>query len=179
MTPATSEMRSTRPAPDEHAPYYGRYIERVPPGDVVAQLRSQIAGTLALLRPLSEEKAGYRYAPGKWSIRQVIGHLTDTERVFCYRAMWFARSDGTALPGFDENAFVANARFDSRSLASLVDELAAQRGATVAFFASLDADEWTRRGVANDKEMSVRALAWTIAGHELHHRELLRTRYQL
>jgi uncharacterized damage-inducible protein DinB len=173
----TVDARTSRPTPDEYAPYYGRYIERVAAGDVVAALRAQFPGTLAYLRAIPESRAGHRYAEGKWSIREVVGHLSDAERIFAYRALRFARGDQTALPGFDENAFVANARFDDRKLASLVDEFAAVRAATVAQFDALYPEEWMRIGTASEKQMSVRALAWVIAGHELHHLDVLKTRY--
>ena len=174
---ATADARTGRPAPDEYAPYYGKYIERVADGDVVNALRSQVGGTLAFLRAIPESKAGHRYAEGKWSIREVVGHLSDAERIFAYRALRFARNDNTALPGFDENAFVANARFDDRTLASLVDEFAAVRAATIAQFDAFFPEEWMRSGTASGKLMSVRALAWVCAGHELHHLGILKERY--
>ena len=169
--------RETRPEAGEHAPYYARYTTLVPDGDVVERLVAQFPATLQFLRSLGEEGGGRRYSPDKWSVRQVVGHLADTERVFTYRALRFARSDSTNLPGFDENNFVANARFDARTLAGLCDEFEAVRAATVAFFSNLDAEEWGRRGVANNNGMSVRAAAWIIAGHELHHVDVVRTRY--
>lgn len=172
-----TDDRTTRPAPDEYAPYYGTYVSKVADGDVVATLKAQINGTLAYLRAIPESRAGHRYAEGKWSIREVIGHLADGERIFAYRALRFARNDETALPGFDENAFVANARFDDRTLASLLDEFAAVRAATVAQFDAFFPDEWQRGGTASGKHMSVRALAWVIAGHELHHLGILKERY--
>lgn len=177
MTATAVDSRSTRPAPDEYAPYYGRYVSQVGDGDVLSTLKSQLDETLSLLRAIPEGRGGHRYAEGKWSIRESIGHMSDTERVFAYRAMRFSRNDATALPGFDENAFVANARFDERTLASLVDEFEAVRRATIAFFAGLTPDEMVRRGTASDNPVSVRALAWIIAGHEMHHREILKTRY--
>jgi len=177
MTTEAPSVRAARPDESEYFSYYHKYISLVPNGDVVSQLESQHGETRTLLAPLSAERAGYRYAPGKWSVREVIGHLSDSERVFAYRAMRFARNDATPLPGFDENSFAANANYDERSLESVVDELTAVRRATVAFFNGLASEAWLRRGLANDKEMSVRALAWTIAGHERHHRELIRTRY--
>jgi hypothetical protein len=176
MTALTS-ARETRPEASEHAPYYTRYIALVSDGDVVDKLAGQLPGTLGFLRSLDEETGGRRYAPDKWSIRQVIGHLADSERIFSYRALRFARNDPTELPGFDEGTFVANGTFDARSLASLCDEYEAVRAASVAFFSSLDANEWARRGVANNNVMSVRALAWVLAGHELHHVDIIRTRY--
>lgn len=168
---------AVRPEPGEHAPYYGTYIAKVPSGDVVATLERQFSETIALLRNVSEEGGGRRYAEGKWSVREVIGHLIDAERVFAYRAMRFARNDDTPLPSFDENAFVTNARFDARTVASLRDEWEAVRRATVCFFRELAHDEWDRSGTASNARMSVRALAWVIAGHEMHHLALLRSRY--
>ncbi|HZI28526.1 MAG TPA: DinB family protein [Gemmatimonadaceae bacterium] len=176
-TATPSETRSTRPAPDEYAPYYGRYIEKVPDGDVVRTLREHRETTSAFLRGIPDAKGGHRYAPDKWSIREVVGHLSDCERIFAYRALRFARADETLLPGFDENEFVKRARLDERPMTSLIAELEAVRGATVALFDGLFPDEWSRVGNANGKAMSVRALAWTIAGHELHHLGILRERY--
>lgn len=177
MTAAAVDPRSVRPADDEFAPYYGRYITKVADGDILATLRSQIGETRSMLRAIPDARAGHRYADGKWSIRECVGHMADTERVFAYRAMRFSRNDATALPGFDENAFVANASFDQRSLASLVDEFEAVRQATIALFDGLSPDEFQRRGTASDNPVSVRALAWIIAGHELHHRGILQERY--
>lgn len=175
-TPA-AESRATRPAPDEYAPYYGTYVTKVADGDIVRTLSHQISGTLSYLRSIPPSHEGYRYAAGKWSIREVIGHLCDAERVFAYRALRFARGDTTPLPGFDENEFMRRSRLDERPLASLVDEYAAVRAASVALFDSLFPEEWGRHGNASGKEMSVRALAWVIAGHELHHLDVLQTRY--
>ena len=176
-TATPTESRSTRPAPDEFAPYYARYIEKVPDGDVVRTLREQRDGTAAFLRGIPDAKAGHRYAPDKWSIREVVGHLGDAERVFAYRALRFGRGDATPLPGFDENEFMKRARLDDRSYASLVDEFEAVRRATVALFDGFFPDEWTRHGAASGKDVSVRALAWIVAGHELHHVDVLKTRY--
>lgn len=177
MTATATDTRTTRPAPDEFAPYYGRYIDKVPDGDIVATLRDQVEVTLAALRAIPDAKAGFRYAPDKWTIREVVGHLSDAERIFTYRALRIARGDETPLPGFDENAFVSRARLDDRSFAGLIDEYAAVRAATVALFDSLFPEEWTRRGIASDKGVSVRALAWITAGHEIHHVGILRERY--
>jgi uncharacterized damage-inducible protein DinB len=177
MTATAADPRSSRPPADEYAPYYGKYIIKVGDGDVLATLTSQIGETFSLLRGIPESRGGFRYAEGKWSIRESIGHVADTERIFVYRAVRFSRNDATALPGFDENAFVANASFDQRSMTSLLDEFEAVRRATVAFFGGLSPDEMSRRGTASGHPFSVRALAWIIAGHELHHREILNTRY--
>lgn len=177
MTATAAEPRSTRPAPDEYAPYYGRYIARVPDGDIVDTLRRQIGVTLEVLRNIPDTRAGHRYAPDKWSIREVVGHLSDAERIFSYRALRIGRGDTTPLPGFDENEFVRRARIDDRPYDGLVAEYAAVRAASVALFDSFFPDEWLRQGVASEKGVSVRALAWITAGHELHHLEILRTRY--
>jgi len=170
---------STRPAADEHLPYYARYVERVPDGDLLARLERQVAETAALLRALPEGRAAHRYEPGKWSVKEVVGHVADTERIFTYRALRIARADRTPLAGFDENEFVRAAGFDRRTLRELVDELVAVRAATVALYRGLGDEEVGRRGTANGAEVSVRALAWITAGHELHHVTLLRERYDV
>ena len=140
-------------------------------------MRVQLADTIALLRPLTEEQAAYRYAEGKWSIKQVIGHLADTERIFVYRALRIARGDQTPLPGFNENVYVDQGAFDDRPLQSVLAEFEATRAATAAFFQGLPEPAWARMGTANDYPISVRALAFIVAGHELHHRALLQERY--
>lgn len=175
-TPAL-DGRIVRPAPDEYAQYYHRYVGLVPDGDIVETLASQVKETAAFLRALPEERGGHRYAEGKWSIREVIGHLADGERIFSYRAMRFARADATPLPGFDENAYVPESGADARTLDSLVAEYEAIRAATVSLFGGIPSEAWHRSGTANGVPMSVRALAWITAGHERHHREILRTRY--
>jgi uncharacterized damage-inducible protein DinB len=166
-----------RPAADEYAPYYHRYIERVADGDIESVLEEQIGGTLALLRSLGEEDGDRAYAEGKWSIKEVVGHVADTERIFSYRLMRAARGDATPLPSFDENAFAAAGAFGARTLASLTDELAAVRAATVALVRGLPEGAWDHRGTASGHGFSVRAAAYMIAGHEVHHAGLLRTRY--
>lgn len=166
-----------RPGADEYAAFYASYIERVPHGDLVAILGAQLGVTRVLLDAVPEERAGYAYAPGKWTIRQVVGHLADVERMLSARALRFARGDATPLPGFDENAYAEQAGSDQRTLPSLLDELEAARESTVALFAGLPDEAWTRRGMANGSPVSVRALACIITGHELHHREILRSRY--
>lgn len=173
----TTDARSSRPAADEYAPYYDAYIRKVGDGDIVRTLLAQGRETATFLRAIPESRGRHRYGEGKWSIREVVGHVCDAERVFAYRALCFARGDETPLPGFDENTFIARSRLDDRPLAGLVDEFEAIRAATVALFDGLFPDEWLRRGTANGKVMSVRGLAWVIAGHELHHGEVLRARY--
>lgn len=166
-----------RPDPSEHLPYYSRYVDRVPDGDLLQMLRTQLDDTLALVRGLDEAQGGHRYAPGKWSIREVLGHVIDTERVFAYRALRFARGDETPIEGFDENAYAAASAADARTLADLADELEHVRLGNLAFFRALDDDALARRGTANGAGVTVRALAWILAGHELHHVHLLRERY--
>jgi len=168
-----------RPAPDEFFEYYGKYIGKVPGEDALSALSSQIPETLGLLRPATEEQALHRYAPGKWSIKEVVGHLADSERVFAYRALRFGRGDTTPLPGFDENLYVPAGHFDVRAFRDVIDEFATVRAASIALFRGFDAEALVRRGSANGKSVSVRALAWILAGHELHHRGLLIERYGL
>jgi len=170
-------MSVGRPQPDEIPSHYVGYIERVPETDPVAVLATQIDATAALLRGLSETDALKRYAPGKWSVKEIVGHLADTERIMAYRALRIARGDETPLPGFDENAYVPPAKFDARPLSDLVAELRATRAATLALVRSFDPDAWLRRGTASGKSISVRALGYVIPGHERHHVEILKTRY--
>jgi hypothetical protein len=168
---------AVRPAADEYLDYYGKYIALVPEDDAVQALECQRDVMLPFLRGLQEPHGALRYAPGKWSVKQVLGHVTDGERVFAYRALRFGRGDETPLPGFDENRYVAAATFDDQPLAELVAALAAQREASLAMFRGFDASAWTRRGAANGSPVSVRALAFIIAGHGHHHVGILRDRY--
>jgi hypothetical protein len=168
-----------RPEADEIPPHYVNYIKRVPELDPVMVCAAQIEETATLLRGLSDSEALYRYGRGKWSIKEVVGHLTDVERIMAYRALRIARGDTTPLPSFDENAYVPIAKFDARSLPDLVGELRTARAATLALLRTFDADAWLRRGTASGKQVSVRALAFMIPGHERHHVEILRTRYGL
>jgi hypothetical protein len=173
----TTTWRAARPDSDEFASFYAGYISKVPDGDIVETLASQITGTAAFLRSLPESQGDHRYGPGKWSIREVIGHMTDAERVFAYRAMRFSRGDETPVPGFDENFYVANSTFGARSIGDLASEFEHVRHATVHMLRGLDEAAMTRRGTANGNAVSVRALAFILAGHERHHLEILRTRY--
>ena len=166
-----------RPEADEYAPYYGRYISLVGEPDVLAALRKQTSETCALLKGLSEEKSEYRYAPEKWSVKEVLGHITDTERIMTYRALRFSRNDRTPIEGFEQDDYVRSGPFRHCKFQDLLEEFSLVRNATVAFFSCLDHDAWLRRGIANKMEISVRALAYVIAGHELHHRKILREQY--
>jgi hypothetical protein len=168
-----------RPEPTEHIPYYRKYIDLVPEGDLLALLDTQHRATQAMLAPLTPQQARHRYADGKWSVTEVIGHLADSERIFAYRALRFARADTTPLPGFDEKAYTPAGRFDDRSLGDVAAEFAAVRAATVALFRGLAGDALARTGIASNGVVSVRALAYIIAGHERHHVALLRTHYEI
>jgi len=165
-----------RPAADEYAAYYAGYIEQAPGEDAVAALRDY-AGPLALLRGIAEEKSLHRYAPGKWSLRELLSHVTDSERVFAYRALWFARGYATPLPGFDQEVAVAAAGADRLPWSRHLAEFERVRLATVALFENLPAEAWARTGVASDNRVSVRALAFIIAGHANHHMRVVREKY--
>ena len=166
-----------RPSKTEYSPTYEGSLSKVPDGNLLEILESQIGETVDLFSGLSEEKADYRYAPGKWSIKQVVGHMTDSERIMSYRALRFARGDVTALPGYDENVYVDEANFEKQTLAALAEELRALRMATLALFRSFDDDMWLRKGKASGFDFTVRALAYQIAGHEIHHVGIIRERY--
>jgi DinB superfamily len=166
-----------RPESTEYAPYYGKYVMLVPDGDLAATLSRQVHATLELLSPLSEQRAGFSYAPGKWSIKEVVGHLIDGERVFAYRALRIGRNDKTPLPGFEQDDYVASANFNERTLSSLLEEFTAVRQATVQLFKNFAEKEWQRRGTANGQEITPLSLGYIVAGHELHHMDVLRTRY--
>lgn len=171
-------LQIAKPEPNEYFEYYGRYIEKVG-DDAMATLRASAAATPRLLSGVTEPQAMFRYAPGKWSVKQVLGHVIDCERVFAYRALTFARGDASALPGFEENDWAEIAPYDRRPLPDIVAEYEAVRAATIALVASFDDVALARRGKANGKEMSVRGAVHIIAGHELHHMTILRERYGL
>ncbi len=174
-----STLWSRRPAADEHPAYYTRYVEQVRVGKPPAVFGRQLAETFTLLEGLTEEQSLARYAPGKWSIKEVLGHLADSERILAMRALCIARGETAELPGFDENAYVAAAGFDARPWPALREELRRVREATIALFDGFDAAQLERRGRANQGEFTVRALGWIIAGHEAHHLGVLRERYRL
>jgi hypothetical protein len=170
-------MNTTIPDRSEAAEYYFTYIDQVPPGDICGTLEAQSAETLALLQGISEEESLRRYAPDKWSIREVLSHLNDTERLFVYRALWFARGFDSPLPSFDQNIAISAAGADDRSWNSHVEEFRAVRAATLTFFQNLPADAWRRSGIASGNPFTVRALAYIVAGHVTHHTRIVRTRY--
>jgi len=170
-------MAVQRPASDEYAPHYATYVDKVAEPDVVAVLGNQRRSTASFLAALSESQAAYRYAPGKWTLREIIGHLSDSERIFAYRMLRIARRDETPLASFDENAYVPAGEFERRSLAEVAGEFAAVRDATLTLVRGLDATALARRGTASGKSVSARALAYIIAGHERHHVGVIRERY--
>lgn len=170
-------MMSARPDRAEAAEYYFTYINQVPAGDIRAILDAQGEDTLTALEAIPEQQSLHRYAPDKWSLRQVVGHLNDTERLFVARAFWFARGFDSPLPSFDQNIAMAAAGADERSWRSHLEEFRSVRGATVSFFKNLPADAWARRGIASDNPFTVRALAYVAAGHVEHHMAILRSRY--
>src|SRR5947209_4806371 len=165
-----------RPSQTEHSPYYSRYVSLVPETDIFTTLQKQ-AEDMESLRGLSDEEACFRYAPDKWSIKQVLGHVMDTERIFAYRALRIARADQTPLAGFEQDDYVRNGPFERVSMTELMNEYVAIRNATVSLFRHLSPEAWSRRGLANNNEVTVRALLYIIAGHERHHRQILKEKY--
>jgi hypothetical protein len=176
-TQSSIDERRSRPASNEYSQTYSRYVDRVPAGDIVEILRGQIAETSSFLRGIPSERTTSGYAPGKWTIRDIVGHMSDTERIMSYRALRFARGDRTPLPAFEEADYAPIARASEREMSDLVRELELVRAATVALFTSLPADAWRRAGSASGNEITVRALAAVIAGHERHHLAVIRERY--
>jgi hypothetical protein len=169
---------SGRAEEGEYAPYANADLNAVPGDDAVDALRRTGEETLALFTSLEESfVAGRTYAAGKWTLKQIVGHLADDERVFAYRALCIVRGDVRPLPGFDENEYMAAVDFESRSLCEILDEFRIVRAATISLLEPLSAEEWQRRGTVNGYEASVRGLAFHIAGHELHHMRIVREHY--
>jgi hypothetical protein len=171
--------RMTIPPPEvtEYAPYYQRYVSLVPPGSIVGHLRSQADATVAFLAAIDGETAGSRPAPDKWSLKEILGHITDTERIMSYRALRFARNDATPLPGFEQDDYMPNSPFQGQPWAELLEEYRAVRAATITLLGPLPEAAWHRTGTADGKAVTVRALAWIIAGHELHHLKIVREKH--
>lgn len=166
-----------RPDPSEYASFFQGYIDRVPDGDVLQHLERQGRATCALLAPIGEAKGAYAYESGKWTVKRLLQHVVDGERLFCYRALCIARGEQGSLPAFDENLYAANDGSDGRLLSDVIAEYAAVRVATILLFRGFDGAAWARRGIANGRPASVRSLLWITAGHELHHLAVLRERY--
>jgi hypothetical protein len=171
-------LQTSRPPADEFAPTYAGYVSRIADGeDILDVLSSQLDQVVARLERIPESRGDHRYAPGKWSVKEVIGHLSDSERIFAYRALRFARADEAALPGFDENAYVPAMGAGARSVADLAAEWRDVRRATLALFRHLPEEAWPRRGTASGRPVTVRALAYIIGGHVRHHLGVLEERY--
>ena len=166
-----------RPETSEYAQFYAGYVGSVPDGDILALLQSEHDRTVKLLRGLTPEQAASRYEAGKWSLKEVVGHIIDAERIFAYRAHCFARRDPAHLPGMDQNDYAKSSNADERPLEDLVDELDAARRSTTALFRGLDEAMWSHRGIASECEFTVRALAYIIVGHAIHHRNVIESRY--
>lgn len=166
-----------RPDAGEYHEYYGMYTQQVPDGDVLDTLARELEDTLALLRSLTDERARHRYAPDKWSIKEVVGHVVDTERIFATRALACARSDPEAYPSFEQEGYVASADLDARPVASLAGEFEHLRRANLLLFRSWSAEHAMRRGVASGREFTARSIPFILAGHEIHHKRVVRERY--
>jgi len=176
----SSAINSLRPQPGEYAPFYEGYISLVPANNVLAALAAledQRRQMLLLLSGRTEADGEMRYAPGKWSLKEVLGHITDGERILSYRALRISRGDATPIEGYEQDDYVRNSPFRQRPLSDVIEDYIAVRRATVSLFRNLDEAAWTRRGVANKNEVTVRALAYIIAGHELHHRRIIEEKY--
>ena len=166
-----------RPTEKEYASFYDKYVKLVPDESILKVLELQGAHAQKILRAIDETKSLHRYAPDKWSIREVVGHVTDAERVFTYRALRFARADATPLPGFDQDVWSKKTNAHSRTLASLLDDLQLLRAATISLFRGFADEDWERSGIASDNAVTVRALAYIVAGHEHHHLKIVKERY--
>ena len=176
----TSDLTATaslRPLPGEYAPYYEKYLAAVPGDDILAILEAQRRQMLLLLTGRAEADGELRYAPEKWTVKELLGHICDAERIFAYRALRISRGDTTPLASFDENAYARNSPLSRHPLSDLIEDYIAVRRATLSLFRNLDPAAWTRRGIASSHEVTVRALAYIIAGHELHHRNIIEEKY--
>jgi hypothetical protein len=166
-----------RPDKTEYAEYYHKYVEAVPDGDISDVLEDQLIAAVNLFSNISEDKSKQRYAPGKWSIREVLGHIMDAERVFAYRALRFSRGDQKPLQGFDENEYINNSNYDKTNLSLLIEEFLNLRRSTISVFRSMKNEMWLKKGNASGYDVTVRGLAYIIAGHAEHHFEVIKERY--
>jgi hypothetical protein len=166
-----------RPEAGEYAPYYDRYISLIQGENILEILDEQRRQFVLMMSGRSEDDGNFRYAPGKWTVKELIGHINDTERIFTYRALRIARGDQTPIEGFEQDDYVRNADFNARSLEEMVEDYIAIRRATLSLLRNLQPEAWTRKGIANNNEVTVRAIAYTLAGHDLHHRRILEERY--
>ncbi|MCP4205380.1 MAG: DinB family protein [bacterium] len=166
-----------RPETSEYDPFFSTYIDQVPDGDILSILAESLEKTMTLLATCPEDQERYRYDPGKWSIREVVGHISDAERLYAYRTLHLARADPSPLPGMNPLVWAGSSNASDRPLSHLVEELAAVRAATVRLMSSFDEATWRATGVAGGRPFTVRSLAYVIAGHEIHHRSVLEERY--
>lgn len=166
-----------RPNKNEYAEYYHKYVEKVPHGNIVGILEDQFGTITNFFSQITEEKSKYRYAPNKWSIREVLGHIIDAERVFSYRAMRFSRSDSRSLQSFDENHYIKNSNYDSIPLQMLIEEFASLRKTNIYMFKGFSEKMWLAKGIASENEVSVRALAYIMVGHAEHHMRVVKEKY--
>jgi hypothetical protein len=174
---STKRILLSRPAAGEYAPYYEKYIALVPGNDILRFLEEQLVLFTRLFAGRGERDGEFRYAPGTWTVEEALGHVNDTERIFAYRALRMARGDKTPLAGFEQDDYVRNGGFAQRRLAELAEEFTQVRRASVALFRGFDEAAWLRRGTASENEVSVRALAYMIAGHAQHHAKLFEEQY--
>jgi hypothetical protein len=168
-----------RPEKTEYAAYYETYVSLVEETDIISAMKNQSDELSEIFSQISDEKGFYRYAEGKWSIKELLGHLIDGERVFAYRALRFARADKTELAGFDQDPYIENANFDAVNMQDLLEEMLSLRKANTLFFNNLNDEAWSRTGVASENEISVRALAYIMVGHIRHHVKILKERYSV
>jgi uncharacterized damage-inducible protein DinB len=176
---ALLDWEDTKLKPDEYGEFYKDYINLVDKPNVIQSLISQGQKVYTIIRQLSEDKANYRYEDDKWSVKEIIGHLVDTERIMAYRALCISRGEQASLPGYDHESYVEQGEFDQRSLQSLSTEYDALRNANISMFSSFTKDQMLRKGTANEATVSVRALAYIIAGHERHHMQILEDKYDI
>lgn len=172
-----SALKISKPAPGEYIPYAEKYIALIPEGDILAQLGKQRRDLVLMLSCRSEEEGDFRYAPDKWTAKEVLGHINDTERIFVYRALRIARGDKTPLSGFEQDDYVRESGHGHLAFSDLIEDFIAVRRASVSFFRNLPEAAWMRRGIANNHEFTVRAFAYMVAGHELHHTKILSEKY--
>jgi len=166
-----------RPEPSEYAPYYEGYVSLVPETDIIPVLENQIQELRSLIAAVPEERGGYAYAPGKWTIKELLSHLIDGERIFAYRALRISRGDETPIEGFDQDPYIEHSHANDRSFSSLVEEFDLTRRANMAMFRNMRDADWERSGTASDNAVSTRAVAWIMAGHVRHHVNILKARY--
>ncbi|KRF12045.1 DinB family protein [Paenibacillus sp. Soil787] len=166
-----------RPGCEEYSPFFTGYICQVPEGDYLSFLHGQLDAVDALFSPITDEQGLYRYEPGKWSLKEILGHMTDTERIMSYRMLRIARGDTTNLPGFDQDVYITNASFDELSMEDLLKDFQAVRQATFSLLQTISEAAWSRKGIANNNEISARAIAYVIAGHAQHHLGVIQQKY--